>query len=80
MDTLPDELMVYILDQIDLDLIWALSFVNKRLGQLVKPYYERVSFDNGLPELFLRALAASPILGSLVKHLNWNEENFNAKS
>lgn len=81
MDTLPDELIVYILDEIDLASIWNLGHVNKRLSQLVKPHlYERVSFDNRLPELFLRTLAASPILGSLVKRIKWDEESVSAKS
>jgi hypothetical protein len=78
MDTLPDELVLEIINHLFLDFswqpkpVWNISLTNKRLHRLANELlYRYYSYRIKKPGLFIRALASSPNLERCVQGVDW---------
>jgi hypothetical protein len=77
-DTLPDELLFEIINQVfldDVDDVWTISFTNRRLHRVAKEIlYSSYSTRDAIPGLFIRTLASSPDLERCVQQVEWEYE------
>lgn len=78
--TLPDELLLHILDHIDgfahpwrIRSLYGLSLANQRLHGISKPFvYSTFSFHSAVPYKFLRTICLNADLASQVKVIRWD--------
>jgi hypothetical protein len=80
MDTLPDELLFEIINQLfleDIQDVWNISLTNRRLHRIAKELlYSSYSLDRNDPGLFIRALASSPNLERCVQRVTWASKDY----